>query len=249
MSRAANSSETPQSRVVIGGPRKPLLEGLKEVASHTCHVLAVSSNFTVIQQTVRLFVPDCAIIDCGTGCWELESVLDRFGCVAPGLRVLALLPDDRMASIEDSGSLNRESLTVLPAGASEELFQETLGQLIGSVSEMASIVPQPPAAALRVASESMLTPRQRNILSLICSAESTKNIAQILDISTRTVEFHKYRMMKALAVNTAAELILFGIASGMGSRNRRTSVLGNARLPAAMSHEAISKPAARRATL
>jgi DNA-binding NarL/FixJ family response regulator len=251
MTRVRNSAQATRKRIVVGGPRRALLEGLKEVASNTCHVLAVSSNFTVIQQAVRLLAPDCAIIDCGTGCWELESVMDRLGSVCPGLRILAFLPDDEMTRIEDAGGADRESLTLLPASASEELFHEKLAQIIGAEPDMLSAAPQPPAGALRFASQSVLTPRQRDILSLICSAQSTKGIARILDISTRTVEFHKYRMMKTLAVNTMAELILFGLASGMGSQARRPLALEEASSGATRPprHEAHSKPAPRRAEL
>ena len=52
-----------------------------------------------------------------------------------------------------------------------------------------------------------LTPRQREILKLLADGHSAKEIARLLDISHRTVEYHKYQAMDALGVKTNAELI------------------------------------------
>lgn len=52
-----------------------------------------------------------------------------------------------------------------------------------------------------------LTPRQREILGLLVEGRSAKEIARLLDISHRTVEYHKYQAMEALGVATNAELI------------------------------------------
>jgi DNA-binding NarL/FixJ family response regulator len=52
-----------------------------------------------------------------------------------------------------------------------------------------------------------LTPRQREIVRLLVDGRSAKDIARLLDISHRTVEYHKYQAMEALGVKTNAELI------------------------------------------
>jgi DNA-binding NarL/FixJ family response regulator len=60
-----------------------------------------------------------------------------------------------------------------------------------------------------------LTPRQREVLQLLAEGHSAKEIATILDLSSRTVEFHKYKMMEVLGVKTAAELIRLAINYGI----------------------------------
>ena len=62
-----------------------------------------------------------------------------------------------------------------------------------------------------------LTPRQREVLQLVSEGRSAKEIASILDISTRTVEFHKYRLMEALGLRNNAELIQYAIKHGIVS--------------------------------
>jgi DNA-binding NarL/FixJ family response regulator len=58
---------------------------------------------------------------------------------------------------------------------------------------------------------SMLTLRQQEVLQLPAEGKSAKEIAQILHISTRTVEFHKYNMMEQLGIKNSAELVHFAI--------------------------------------
>jgi len=60
-----------------------------------------------------------------------------------------------------------------------------------------------------------LTPRQREVLQLIAEGRTMKEIASILNISTRTVESHKYEMMEGIGVQTNAELVQYAIKIGM----------------------------------
>src|SRR5262249_8434242 len=60
-----------------------------------------------------------------------------------------------------------------------------------------------------------LTPRQREILQLVAEGRSAKKIEQMLSISARTVEFHKYQIMDAHGLHSSAELIHFAIKHGI----------------------------------
>lgn len=60
-----------------------------------------------------------------------------------------------------------------------------------------------------------LTSRQREVLQLLAEGKSAKEVAKILHISTRTVEFHKYHIMEKLGVKTSAELVQLAIKHGI----------------------------------
>ena len=62
-----------------------------------------------------------------------------------------------------------------------------------------------------------LTTRQREILQLLGEGHSAKEIADLLSISPRTVETHKYNMMEELNLKTTADLIKFAIKHGIVS--------------------------------
>ena len=56
-----------------------------------------------------------------------------------------------------------------------------------------------------------LTPRQREVLQLLAEGQSMKEIASVLNLTPRTVAFHKYRMMEQLKVKSTAELIQYAV--------------------------------------
>jgi DNA-binding NarL/FixJ family response regulator len=60
-----------------------------------------------------------------------------------------------------------------------------------------------------------LTSRQREVLQLLAEGKSAKEISRILNISTRTVEFHKYRVMEDLGIKTVAELVRYAVKHGI----------------------------------
>jgi DNA-binding NarL/FixJ family response regulator len=60
-----------------------------------------------------------------------------------------------------------------------------------------------------------LTPRQREVLQLVAEGKSMKEIAQILEISVRTVEFHKSGIMEELGCHSTAELTRYAIEHGI----------------------------------
>lgn len=53
----------------------------------------------------------------------------------------------------------------------------------------------------------VLTERQREVLRLIWHGQSSKQIAQVLDISPRTVAFHRARIKESLGASTTVELL------------------------------------------
>jgi DNA-binding NarL/FixJ family response regulator len=62
-----------------------------------------------------------------------------------------------------------------------------------------------------------LTPRQREILQLIAERHSTKEMAQILNISAKTIETHRAQLMERLAIHDVPGLVRFAIRAGLAS--------------------------------
>ena len=60
-----------------------------------------------------------------------------------------------------------------------------------------------------------LTPREREVLQLVTEGKSAKEVAKVLNISPRTVEFHKYAMMSKLNLKTTSDLIRHAIRIGL----------------------------------
>ncbi len=60
-----------------------------------------------------------------------------------------------------------------------------------------------------------LTKRQRDVVQLFAEGRPIKEIAGILSLSEKTVEFHKHHIMEAFNIKSNADLVLFGVKRGL----------------------------------
>lgn len=60
-----------------------------------------------------------------------------------------------------------------------------------------------------------LTPRQREVLQLVAEGKSTKEISAALNISVKTVEFHRNNLMDELGIRSIAELTRYALSRGI----------------------------------
>jgi DNA-binding NarL/FixJ family response regulator len=56
-----------------------------------------------------------------------------------------------------------------------------------------------------------LTPRQREVLQLLAEGRTMKEVAAVLNVTTRTVAFHKYRIMEEFNLRNNSDLVRFAI--------------------------------------
>ena len=68
-----------------------------------------------------------------------------------------------------------------------------------------------------------LTKRQRDIVQLFAEGRPMKEIAAILSLSEKTVEFHKHHIMESFDIKNNADLVLFGLRRGLIAINPEPS--------------------------
>jgi DNA-binding NarL/FixJ family response regulator len=71
------------------------------------------------------------------------------------------------------------------------------------------------AAVLKGDRQSVLTPREMQVLQLICDGQSNREIAASLDLSVNTVAVHRANIMNALGIHKTAELVVYAIRNGL----------------------------------
>jgi len=114
--------------------------------------------------------------------------LDRFAVAACGLP-----PDPQLLTAIREAMKHRSYVTPL-------VTEGMLGALMHSTSDAGS---------------RQLTSRQREVLQLLAEGKSMKEVGSILNVTPRTVAFHKYRMMEQLKIKTNAELIQYAIRNNL----------------------------------
>ncbi len=157
--------------------------------------------------------PDVAILDYslpGTNGIDVARELQRS---APGTQTILLtMQEDNASAIE-----------ALRAGMHGYLYKsQTAAELIATVREVARgaihfsarlppAASQTYAAAMQDPGPDPLTQRERQVLQLIATGNTTRAIAATLGLSAKTVESHRSRIMHKLHVHRAAELIRYAI--------------------------------------
>jgi DNA-binding NarL/FixJ family response regulator len=179
----------------------------------------VVENGRALLAAVRELQPDVIVSDITMP--ELNGIeaLEELKKINPDVRLVFLTMHDNIAYARralDAGAMGY----VLKHSAPEELIMAVRAASIGKTFVCPAIAGDL-MKALRDGSATdvdpirRLTLRQREILRLLVDGHSAKVIAARLEISARTVEFHKYSMMELLGVSTSADLIRFALRSGV----------------------------------
>jgi DNA-binding NarL/FixJ family response regulator len=96
----------------------------------------------------------------------------------------------------------------------EELRQqtgkETIAEVIAEAAELYARVKTPKETPPK-----RLTPRHREVLRLVADGVSTKGIAVRLNISVKTAEFHRAKLMRKIGVRGIAGLVRYAIRTGL----------------------------------
>lgn len=62
--------------------------------------------------------------------------------------------------------------------------------------------------------EGKLTVRQIEVLQMLAEGNTVKQVASLLNVSPRTIEFHKYRIMRTIKAKTVAEMAVYAARHG-----------------------------------
>jgi DNA-binding NarL/FixJ family response regulator len=60
-----------------------------------------------------------------------------------------------------------------------------------------------------------LTPREREVVQLLAEGKSTKEVAAILDLSTKTAETHRSNIMRKLGIHSVSELVMYAVRNNI----------------------------------
>lgn len=166
------------------------------------------------EDAVRLardLTPDVVVLDCA---------MPGANGVSAARRILADRPDAvvLMLSMHAEETLVRQALD---AGARGYILKNALDlDLAGAIRRAASgeQVLDPGlefSEPRRGERDSALTPRELQVLQLICAGKSSREIADALNLSVNTVSVHRANIMNALNVHKTAELVTYAIKRGL----------------------------------
>jgi DNA-binding NarL/FixJ family response regulator len=201
--------------VVLADDHAILTEGLRTLLEQSFQVVAIVHNGREAVQAVRTFHPAVIVLDISMPQLNGIDTVREIRTFDQKIKVVFLTMHTELDFVREAFRRGA-SAYVLKHSASLDLRLAIQRVLQGKTYITPGIVENGVDGLLgrmrgERGSSVELTSRQREVLQLIAEGHSAKEAAAILNVSPRTVEFHKYRIMKQLGLETTAQLTQFAI--------------------------------------
>jgi len=207
-------------RVLLADDHKLLLEAFQKLLEPDCEVVGSVTDGRALLAAASELEPDIIVLDIAM---PLLNGLDAGGQIKkmmPDVKLIFLTVNEDPDFVSEAFRVGASGY-LLKSSAASELFQAIQDACLGR-TYVTPLVAQGMVDSFiegpkRRKASGKLTPRQREVLQLLAEGRSMKEAAAILNVTPRTVAFHKYRMMEELRLKTNAELIRFAIKQGLTS--------------------------------
>jgi DNA-binding NarL/FixJ family response regulator len=209
--------------ILIAEDHAVVLEGFRKLLDPSYDIVGTVTDGQALVKAVDDLAPDVILLDLAMPRLNGLDAIERVRARRPRSRMIVLtMQEDQDTAAE---AIRRGALGyVLKSSDPAELFLAIEEALCGRVFVSPALSPEPPAVfagkAAGRAKKGGLTLRQREVLQLLAEGKSMKEAADVLDLTPRTIAFHKYSMMEQLGLKTTAELIRYALTLGIVAQNR-----------------------------
>lgn len=196
-------------KVLLADDHHLILDALRAMMQEEFDIHTVD-NSQSLMKAVEDFQPEVAILDVsmpgGDGFLTARRVHER----SPNLPIVFL------SMHSDAKYLEQAALVGAKAYLSKRAPAQELVAAIHAVLEGETLLTSVESGPLQNGGRSDLTTRQREVLRLIAMGCSAKDIANQLNISVRTAEFHRAAIMQRLGLHSTAQMTRYALANDLG---------------------------------
>ncbi len=206
-------------RVLLADDHSLIVKGIRGLLETRYDVVGAADNGqTLVADAIRL-QPDIIVLDVSMPILNGIDAARAIKRTLPSTKLVFLTMHSNAVYLRKALEAGASGY-VLKSGAAEELLaaidEARKGNTYISPSFDRQVVENlrhTPKQPTRASSD--LTDRQRQILQLVAEGRQSKEIAEILHVSVKTVEFHRSRLMAKLGARSIAELTRFAIEEGL----------------------------------
>lgn len=208
--------EYSRPQILIADDHPVFAEGLRLLLEKSYSVIgAVSDGRALLSAAARL-KPDIIVVDIGMPLLNGLDAAQRVQEQLPRVKIVFL-------TMQDDPNLAAAALELGPIGfvlkhsAGSELLK-AIGEVLHGKSYMSPKLRSEDWVVMKQRARQFskeLTARQRDIVQLCAEGHPIKEIAWQLNLSEKTVEFHKHHIMETFNLKSNAELVLFALKHGL----------------------------------
>ena len=205
--------------VILADDHTLVVEGFRRLLEEHCALIATVGDGRALLDAVARQTPDIVILDISMPVLNGIEAARQLKAAYPALKLVFVTMHADAAYIR----------AAFKAGASAYLLKGSLGEELGQALRtvqaggyyVTPLITKEVIEALMhsrhtaIAHPVDLTARQQEVLQLLAGGYSAKDIAAKLNISPRTVEFHKAQLMEQLDLHTTVDLVKYALAHGL----------------------------------
>ncbi|MFZ1942309.1 MAG: response regulator transcription factor [Acidobacteriaceae bacterium] len=209
-------SETHKSssriRILLADDHAMVVEGLRALLENSYEIVGVAADGRAMLEVACKLHPDVIVVDVSMPSLNGLDAAERLKTLLPDVKLVFL-------TMQDNSNLAAAALRlgavgyVLKHSAASELMTAISAVLEGKSYVTPKLRPENwavrEARAQQYSKE--LTARQREVLQLLAEGRGMKEIAAILEVSNRTIMYHKYHIMQEFNLKNNADIVLFAI--------------------------------------
>ncbi len=209
-----------RARILLADDHRLLLEAFENLLEPEFEVVGTATDGRALLVAARELKPDVIVLDIAMPLLNGLGAAQRLKQMMPEIKLIFLTVNEDPDFASEAFRIGASGY-LLKNSAASELFQAIEAVLKGK-AYVTPLITQGMIESFqyghdRSEASVKLTPRQREVLQLLAEGHSMKEAANILDVSPRTVAFHKYRIMEGLQLKTNADLVQFAIKTGIVS--------------------------------
>ncbi|HTH50290.1 MAG TPA: response regulator transcription factor [Pyrinomonadaceae bacterium] len=204
-----------RTRVILLDDHRILLDALRSLIEREYDVVATFQDCQTLLNEAENWRPDVIVMDIAMPVMNGLTAAKRLKAMLPKTKLVFLTADEDLETAAEAFRLGASGY-VIKSSASVELItalrEVVRGGYYASPVLTEGMVGSFVRAFKMMKSPHGLTTRQREVLKLLAEGMSMKQVALALDITPRTVAYHKYTMMDQLNIGSNAELMGFALS-------------------------------------
>jgi DNA-binding NarL/FixJ family response regulator len=211
-------------KVIVADDHRLVAEGIVKILEKEYEVVAISADGRSFIEAVEKFRPDFALVDISLPLLNGLDACRHLKKSCPELKTIILTMHSEPHFVNVALHIGVAGY-ILKTSVADELLVAAKEVLKGG-TYISTVVAQglgtqpldssakPPGQPKPVPTV-MLSLRQREVLQLVAEGKADKEIASTINVTVKTIEFHKARISKELGVHTTAELTKKAILLGL----------------------------------
>lgn len=211
-----------QCRVLLADEQVIVAAGIRALIEPYCDVVGVVEDGRSLLVEAERLRPDVIVMEVLLPLLNGLDAARQLTKIVPASRLVFLTIQESPRQVADAFKLGAAAYLLKRSPGPElrqaiEAVQRGAYFLTSLLTKSVMAINQSGQSGVAQApvSVSSLTPRQREVLQLIAEGRGTKEVARLLNIAVKTVEFHKFRIMDQLNLHSTVALTKCAIAEGL----------------------------------